>query len=217
MNKTGLIIALAGFVVTTLFSCGHKNVKNNTLEEIETGGSGTEIYEETDNAFQIPQITRINKSPDILTKEAQNYTVTLVTEGKRVKLEDTEFSMNGKDWQKSAEFKNVTCGEYTFYARNKRNKSLQDQKKMFLECFVEVPLPTISQLNEYLRQIADCDDNASDELRKFGKNLPIRGVANVSNIEQLVREACMNGVKYVVEKIETDASGNLVAIIISKN
>jgi len=179
--------------------------------------SGTESDEETDEAAQIPQIIQINSSPDRLTKEVKTYTVTVITEGKKVTLDDTEFSLDGKDWQKSAEFKNVECGKYTFYARNKRGKSLQDEKEMYFECFVDVPLPTIPQINELLKQIAECDDQASDELRKFGKNLPVRGVANIDNVEQLVRDACVNGVIYVVQKIETDNSGNLAALIIQKN
>ena len=200
MNENVLKIVLAGLLITTMFSCRHK------ASDKETG-----------DIPQIPQITGINRLPDRLTKEAETYTVTLITEGEKVTVEDTEFSLDGKEWQKSAEFKNVKCGKCTFYARNKRDKSLQDQIEMSFECFADVPLPTIPQLNELLKQIADCDDNASDELRKFGKNLPVRGVANVSNIEQLVRDACMNGVVYVAQKIETDEDGNLAAIIIHKN
>ena len=178
--------------------------------------SEAERQEETDNTPQIPQIIKINKSPDRLTKGDETYTVTLITEGKKVLLDDTEFSLDGKDWQKSAEFKDVKCGKYTLYARNKKNKSLQDLKEMYFECFVDVPLPTIPQLNELLKQMAGCDDSASDELRKFGKNLPVRGVDKISDLEQLVRDACMNEVIYVVQKIETDASGNLAAVIIDK-
>ena len=146
MKKIILKIALSVLIVTTLFSCGNKNVKNNTFEDTVITDSENNNYEESDGAHQIPQITTINRSPDRLSKEVETYTVTLTTEGKKVKLEDTEFSLNGKDWQKSAEFKNVRCGENTFYARNKQNKSLQDQKEMYLECFVDVQLPTIPQL-----------------------------------------------------------------------
>ena len=218
MNKTVLKIALAGLLVTTMFSCKYKSATTEGTVSSQDSSSyfETEHDEEKDDTPQIPQITAINKSPDRLTKKVNAYTVTLITEGKKVTLEDTEFSLDGKDWQKSPEFKNVKCGKYTFYARNKRDKSLQGQKEMFFECFVDVPLPTIPQLNELLKQIADCDDKASDELRKYGKNLPVHGVANISNIEQLIRDACMNGVIYVVQKIETDNSNNLAAIIIQK-
>jgi len=220
MKKVILKIVLSGLIAATLFACSHKNDRNNTLEETVITNSENdsieESIEEINGIPQIPQITNIKKSPDRLTKEIKTYTVTLITEGKKVTLDDTEFSLDGKDWQKSAEFKNVKCGKYTFYARNKRDKSLQVQKVMYFECFVDVPLPTIPQLNELLKQIADCDDKASDEFRKYGKNLPVSGVANISNIEQLVREACMNGVIYVVQKIETDKNGNLAAIIIHK-
>ena len=198
MNKS-IIITLSGLLIT-MFSC-KPQADSNT---------------QRDNAPKIPQITNISKMPERLTKEVMTYTVTLITEENKVTLEDTEFSLDGKEWQKSAEFQSVTCGKYTFYARNKRNKSLQDQKEMSFECFVDVPLPTIPQLNELLKQIADCDDKASDALRVFGNNLPVRGIDNVSNMEQLLREACMNEVVFTVQKIETDTGGNLAAIVLQK-
>ena len=217
MKKGILKIVLAGLIVTTLFSCIHQNDRKNTSERTVTTDSKNDSDKEIDDVPQIPQITNINKSPDRLTKEVKTYTVTLITEEKRVMLDDTEFSLDGKEWQKTGEFKDVKGGKYTFYVRNKRNKSLQDQKEMYFEPFVDVSLPTIPQLNELLKQIAECDDKASDEFRKFGKNLSVNGVANVSNIEQLVRDVCMNEVIYVVQKIETDRNGNLTAIIIHNN
>jgi len=216
MNKTVLKIVFAAAFLTTLFSCRHKSApaEGTVSSQDSIRYSVTESDEGTGVA---PQIIKINKSPDRLTKEVNAYTVTLLTEGKKVKFEDTEFSMDGKDWQQSPEFKNVKCGKNTFYARNRQNKSMQDRKQMYFECFVEVPLPTIPQLNELLKQIADCDDKASDELRKYGKNLPVRGISNIGDMEQLIRDACMNGVIYAVQKIETDKSGNIEAIIIHKN
>ena len=214
MYKTVLIIAFAGLFIT-MFSCKHKS-NPRSLKGLREGKVLSKDFsdEDNDDVPKIPQIIRINYSPDRLSKEVKAYTVTLVTEGKRVSLENTEFSLDGKNWQKSAEFKNVSCGKYSFFARNKRDKSLQDQKEMFFECFVDVPLPTVHQLNELLKKIADCDDHASDELRKFGKNLTVGGVENAGNIEQLVRDACINGITYIVQKIETDTNGNLAAIII---
>ena len=219
MMKILLKIVLYGLIAVALFSCNCKKDKNNAFEETVVTDYEYEYdsMDETDGKPQTPQITNINKSPDRLTKEVTTYTVTLTTEGKRVKLEDTEFSLDGKKWQKTGVFQDVKCGKHTFYVRNKKNKSLQDKKEMFFESFVDVPLPTIPQLNNLLKLISDCDDTASDELRKFGKGLPIHGVDHIENIEQLVRDACMNEVIYVVQKIETDKNGNLSAIKISKN
>jgi len=216
MQKVILKITLSGFIAITLFSCAHKNAGNNTLEGTVVTDTGNDSIEDGDDSPHIPQIIMINKSPDRLTNEVKTYTVTLITEGKKVKLEDTEFSIDGKNWQKPSEFQNLAGGKYTFYARNKSNKSLQTRREMYLEPFADVPLPTIPQLNELLKQIANCNDKASDELRKFGKNLPISGVNNIGNIEQLIRDACMNGTVYIVQKIETDKSGNLAVIIINK-
>jgi len=216
MSKTILKIVLGGLLAITMFSCKHKSISTEEMVSSQDSISYSETVND-ERTDQIPQIIKINKSPDRLTKEVNTYTVTLITEGKKVRLEDTEFSLDGKDWQQSSEFKNIKCGKYTFYARNKQKNSLQNQKQMYFECFVDVPLPTIPQLNGLLKQIANCDDKASDELRKYGKNLPVRGVANISNIQQLVVDACMNGAIYSVQKIETDKNGNLGAIVIIKN
>jgi|GEM_PF-2686474 len=217
MKKIILKIVLLGLIVTTLFSCDCKKNRNNTLDGTGSMDPENISNEETDNTPQIPQITNINKSPDRLTKEVQTYTVTLITEGKKVKLEDTKFSLDGKKWQESPEFKNVKCGEHIFYARYKNKNSLQSQKAMYFECFVDVPLPTVSQLNELLKKIAECDDNAMDEFRKYGKNVPVHGISDVGNIERLVRDACTKEVIYVVKEIKSDKSGNLAGIIIYKN
>ena len=206
MNKVVYKMILAG-LLTTMFACNHKTQKSSN-SEIE------DIVDEGKVVSTVPQITEDRVIPN---KETKTYTVTLITEGEKVKLDDTEFSLDGKSWQKSGEFQNLVSGKYIFYARNKRDKSLQTQRERYLEPFVDILLPTISQLNELLKQIAACDDNASDELRKYGKILPVHGVANVGNMEQLIRDACMNGVIYVVQKIETDTGGNLAAITILKN
>ena len=202
MNKTVIKIALSGLLIS-MFSCNHK-VEKSSIIEVEQGI----VENESDHT---PQITEDKIIPN---KETKTYTVILTTEGEKVKLDDTEFSLDGKNWQKTGEFQKLAGGKYIFYARNKRNKSLQTQRERYLEPFVDVPAPTIPQLNELLQQIADCNDEASDELRKFGKNLPVHGVANFGNIEQLIRDACVNGVVYDVQKIEADTSGNLAAIVI---
>jgi len=206
MNKTVLIIALAGLLLA-MFACNHRAEKPSIIKLEEGIVEGKDVS-------NMPQITEDIVVPNKATK---TYTVTLITEGEKLKLDDTEFSLDGKKWQKSSEFQNLTGGKYTFYARNKRDKSLQTQRERYLETLVDVPTPTIPQLNELLKQIADCNDTASDELRKFGRDLSVHGVNNVGNIEQLIRDACINGVVYNVQKIETETSGNLAGIVIIEN
>jgi len=214
MYKTVLQIVCAGLLIT-IFSCKHKTSSNSYTETDKKTVISRGLYDkESDNTQKIPQIIKIDREPERLSKEVTTYTVTLTTEGSKVKLEDTQFSIDEKKWQDSPQFNNVKCGKQVFYARNKRNKSWIDKKEYFLECFVDVPVPTISHLNELLTQIADCDDDASDQLRELGKNLPVRGINDISNIEQLLRDACVNRMIYVVKKIETDKNGNLSAIII---
>jgi len=205
MNKTGFkfIIAFAGLLIT-MFSCKPKPSSIIGFEQGIVAGKPNNM----------PQITEDKVIPN---NDTKTYTVVLITEGEKVKLDDTEFSIDGKIWQQSGEFQKLAGGKYTFYARNKRDKSLQTQRERYLEPLVDVPAPTIPQLNELLKQIADCDDTASDELRKFGRDLPVHGVANVGNIEQLIRDACINGVVYNVKKIETETGGNLAAIVIIDN
>ena len=214
MYQTFFNILFYGLILISLFSCKQKVDSNSWIDHREE--TVIDLEEAIKDISNIPQIVQIIKSPDRLTKEIKTYTVTIITHAKNVTLDNTEFSINGTEWQKSAEFKNVECGKKTFYTRNKKDKSMKDQKEMCFECFVDVPLPTIIQLNELLQQTADCNDRASDELRQLGKNLPVRGITHVDNIEQLVRDACMNGIIYVVQRIESDSNGNLTEIFISK-
>jgi len=214
MYRTVLQIVYVGLLIT-IFSCKHKANQNSCTETDKKMNTSKGFYDkELDNMQKIPQIIKIDREPERLSKEVSTYTVTLTTESSKVKLEDTQFSIDDNKWQDSPIFNNVNCGKQSFYARNKRNKSWIDKKEYFLECFVDVPLPTISHLNELLTQIAGCDDDASDQLRKLGKNLPVRGINDITNIEQLLRDACVNRMIYVVKKIETDKNGNLSAIII---
>jgi len=171
-----------------------------------------------DNCVIAPEIIFIKRSPDRLRTENETYTVVIITNEKAVPLEDTEFSLDGKEWQKNNTFQNLKSGKYTFYVRNacnKRSKSLQDQKNIVLPDYELVEKLTVEKLNELLKKIADNDDDARDELQKYGNKVTVRGVAGINNLEELRRAACIN--LFTAQKVEYDNNGNLVLIIVTKN
>lgn len=166
-------------------------------------------------APEAPQITILTKTPDKLTNTVKVYTVTITTDAGIVPLRETEFSKDGVQWQSSNVCKSLLPGTYTFYARNVQDKSLQDQKILVLDPFVPAPPPTIAQLNALLNQIATCDDMATDSIRKLlGSNLPVKGIANISNVQQLVIDACVNGIHYQVTGISENHNRDVVSITV---
>jgi len=215
MNKTILKIALVGLLTTTMFSCKYRTDIHDF-----TGPKEKTVLPKDSNSDttvpQVPQITKINKSPDKLTKDDETYTVTLVTEGEKETLQDMEFSMDGKYWQNIGEFKDVKGGKHTFYARNKRDRSLQDKKEMYFEPFVEIQIPTNSQLNEYLKQIANYDEMAIDNMRKcLGNDCCVKGVENIKNVQELIMDITIKGTIYSVTNIEMK-DGYVISISINK-
>jgi len=217
MEKVIVKIAFIGLIVTTLISCGHKNNIDKPLGGTEITDSENIKEKEIDDMPEIPQITNIIKIPDRLTKEIKTYTVTLITEGKKVTLDDTEFSIDGKNWRKTGEFKEVTSGKYTFYARNKRNKSLLSKKEHYFEPYMDVPLPTIAQLNDYIKKIADYDDKAIDAMRKcLGNDCRVKGVGNIENVQQLILDISTKSRIYSVTNMEVK-NGIITSISVNKN
>lgn len=78
------------------------------------------------------------------------------------------------------------------------------------------PIPSVSQLNGLLKQIAESEDNAIDEMRKIlGNNLDVNGTANISNVQQLITDVS-NGTHYRVTNVNTNAEGKVVSITVSK-
>jgi hypothetical protein len=161
-----------------------------------------------------PEITGIKKTPYELTKKVKVYTVTIKTNSSAVPLNETEFSKDGTNWQNSNVFNNVAPGNYTFYARNKNNISLTDERQCPLGPYTPTSLPTIPQLNTLLNKIADCDEKATDEMRSnLGNNLKVKGVSNINNVQELIIDAfCTN--KYTVTNIELNSDGDVLSITV---
>jgi len=215
MKKVILKIALIGLIVTTLFSCsGNKNEGNNTIETFDGRVDSITL----NGTPQIPEIIEINKSPDRLTKEVNTYTVTLITDSEKVKLDDTEFSMDEKNWQKTGEFKDIKGGNYIFYARNKQDKSLLYETKQYLDSIIagNDPPPTAAQLNNYIIKIADYDDKAIDSMRNcLGNACKVKGAENIRDVQQLITDISTKSAIYSVTDIETK-SGIVTSISVSK-
>jgi hypothetical protein len=212
MKKFLLKIVPAGLLLLTLLpACRDKSAEKNSQEVVET----IIIDEETDDTLpQIPQITAIRKTPEILTDCSQTYTVTLQTD----KPESAEFSMDGARWQKENVFPNIAGGKkYTFYARNTKNNSLHDQKEMFFEACRNVPVPTKEQLNNFLKLIADYNDEAIDDMRKcLGNDCAVKGAGNIHTVRELIMETTQNGTSFSVTDIEV-TKGMVTAISVKKN
>ncbi|GHU79758.1 hypothetical protein FACS1894145_4590 [Bacteroidia bacterium] len=209
MNKYLLKIVPAGLLLLTLFSaCNNKPAEKNPQEVTDT----VITDEETGALSQIPQIISIRKTPDILTDCSMTYTVTLQTD----KQEVAEFSMDGTTWQKENVFQNIAGGKkYIFYARNTKNNSLKDPKEMFFEACRNVPVPTKEQLNNYLKLIADYNDEATDDIRKYlGNDCTVKGAGNIQDVRQLILET-QNGTNFSVTNIEV-TGGIVKAITVSK-
>ncbi|MDR0507074.1 MAG: hypothetical protein LBH32_09720 [Dysgonamonadaceae bacterium] len=195
MNKFILKILPTVLSLIALFSaCSDKSKNQQDIAEIVV------IDEESDEMPQIPQITAIQKTPERLANSNETYTVTLQI----AKMEDTEFSMDGTTWQKDNVFQNIAGGrKYAFYVRNAKAKSLLDRKEMYFEEYINVAVPTKEQLNAYLKLIADCNDEAGDEIRKcLGNDCIVKGAGNIHDVKQLIRETCMNSTVFSVTNIE---------------
>jgi len=75
---------------------------------------------------------------------------------------------------------------------------------------------TTVQLNSLLDRITNSDDYATDEIRKvLGNNLRVVGAANISNVQELITDVS-KGSRYKVTKVNTDATGKVVSISVSK-
>lgn len=165
-------------------------------------------------APEAPQITNLTKTPDKLTNTVKVYTVTITTDAGIVSLSETEFSKDGEQWQSSNVFKNLSPGTYTFYARNTRDESQQDLKQLVLDIFVPTPPPTIAQLNALLSEIATYNDIATDNMRRLlGNNLPVKGVPNINNVQQLITDV-NNGKHYQVIAIDLNSYNDIVSITV---
>lgn len=160
-----------------------------------------------------PQITTITPSPSKLTSPKKRYSITIATDETIVPLAETEFSSDGTTWQNSEVFNFIAAGTHTFYVRNSKQHDLIDSRQIILEPFIPTPPPTVAQLNELLKKIASCDDDASDKMKRIlGATLTVEGVTYINTIQQLVTDACTMNKLYEVKRINLNESGIVVSI-----
>ena len=88
-------------------------------------------------------------------------------------------------------------------------------------CSVQVKInqskvPATAQLNDLLNKISNHDDNATDRLRSvLGNSLRVEGATNISNVQQLIIDVS-NGNRYRVIRVNTNADGKVISIIVNK-
>jgi hypothetical protein len=73
---------------------------------------------------------------------------------------------------------------------------------------------TVSQLNDWLNDIAKGNDTARDEMSKLN-SVKVNGAANISDVQQLITDVS-NGTLYKVASVQTDANGKVVSITVRK-
>lgn len=154
-----------------------------------------------------------------LGKKISVCTVTIImdTSAGAAPLNEIEFSKDGTNWQDANVFKDMKAGTYTFYARNKRDESLIDEEQWILKPYESCSPPTKEDLNDILEKIADCDDQASDKMKKLlcnNDNLIVKGVANITNMQELVIDACARSKSYKVTHIELNSDGDVLSITV---
>lgn len=141
-------------------------------------------------APEAPQIIALRPNPAKLTDSHQTYAVTVITDTAIVPLKETEFSIDGVNWQRAVSFKDLKAGTYTFMARNTLDKSLQDAATVELAKYEPKPLPTKAELNAWLSGIAKRRQSDLDKLVDgVGGSTKVKGVDNVGTVSELANEA----------------------------
>lgn len=162
-----------------------------------------------------PQITNIEQNPFKLTKSIKTYTIIIITDTTTLPVNDTEFSSDGINWNKSNVFRNIKAGTSTFYVRHARASSLTDSKQITLDPFVPTPPPSISELSSLLKEIASGNQDALDKFKHIlGNHMKVNGVNLIKDVQSLSNDAFINGTNYKVTKIEADSNGDISSITV---
>ena len=172
-----------------------------------------EIYEKTIPP-QAPEISGINiLSIDYKIKK---YKISISIKADSFLV--AEYSIDGQTYQKTNVFSNISPGDYTFYARNEKDKSSEPSSFPYpLPEIVSKPSPSDAVLNDLLRKMAaKGDKNAFKQWRdSVEEGLPpidVTGVANISNSYELVQDA-LQGKSYTVST-QRDANQKIINITV---
>ena len=157
----------------------------------------------------------ISGAVPVLDKNGETYTV-------KVELhpgcaENVEYSIDGKKWQESNTFTKLKPKKYWFYARNVKQNAYVDSTERTLP---EPPknIPSVDQANVLInKMINDGNDDAAKQFKKgLGVSTPVRGVENISTIQELLNDIMMNDGKYSITEIEKDGHNIIYVRVVRK-
>ncbi len=163
-----------------------------------------------------PEIVKLEPTPKRIA-EGETYTVTIKLSPYGCSEAESEFSMDGENWQDKPSFSNLTSGDYKFYARNKKMPDLMSNAEVFLQEAHSKECLSVEKANALLPSIAKSDDKAIDTFYKYvSRNTEVKGVEEIRSAYGLIvaiRED--EQVNYIITSI--DCSNGKVNSITIKN
>lgn len=190
-------------------------VGKGKLPKIKNAYTKTYTFVKPAAAPEAPQIIALRPNPAKLTDSHQTYAVTVITDTAIVPLKETEFSIDGVNWQRAFSFKDLKAGTYTFMVRNTRDKSLQDATTVELAKYEPKPLPTKAELNAWLKGIHEGSDESVDMFMEgVGASTRVKGCKDVNNVHDLVIHAQNN--KHLFRVTDMDVVHNTIVSITVK-
>ncbi len=151
------------------------NKMEATIEDESENPSIENLDETLGRTTNKPEIRRVIPTPSRISK-GESYKITVELSKQGCTVAEAEFSLDNSTWQKSPVFTGLEPGNYVIYARNASNTKLTHSTSILLDepgagkCLSE------SDVNKLLEGIANYDDKAQIELKKYVTNsTPVKG------------------------------------------
>lgn len=188
-----------------------ENIDNSTI--VDDNGDVTIAGRTTDR----PEISQIVPTPARI-KDGEKYKIEVKLKAHGCTVEEAEFSLNNVDWQRSAQFNDLSSGSHKMYARNAKKNELTCQMDFYLDEAAPKARITEAKANELLGRIASsegADAKARDEWNKnFPNATPVLGGDGVETTQGL-RMAVADGETYRITNIEIK-NGRVISVTVSK-
>lgn len=189
-STTAVFTNLVGEYVIDLIYTGTgeaPKVKNFERKYVFNSRMETELEDDADNlsiedldqtmgrTTNNPEIRRVIPSPSRISK-GESYKITIELSKHGCTAAEAEFSLDNKTWQKSPVFTGLKPGSYDVYARNASNTALTHSTSIMLDEPGAGKCLTTDEVNKLLEGIANYDDKAQVELKKYVTNsTPVKG------------------------------------------